>query len=66
MLAFVLTPMYKGLITQNNRCKHRLVGIVPIVAVRVKDGYVSRCLLCDVVGPLRENGESARLALLEE
>ena len=56
--------MYEYLIPPN-RCKHRLVGIVPIVAVRVQDGYASRCLLCGGVGPVRENVERARLALLE-
>jgi hypothetical protein len=47
--------MYQGSVVLN-QCKHRLVGMVPIVAVRVQEGYVSRCLLCGAVGPVRENG----------
>ena len=48
----------------NSRCKHSLLGIVPIVALRIEGGFASRCLLCDSVGPAMENAERARLALL--
>ena len=48
-----------------NRCKHKLMSIVPIVPVRVQGGYASRCLICGAVGPVRGNGETARRALLE-
>jgi hypothetical protein len=50
---------------QPNRCKHKWFGnIVPIVGVRVQHGYSARCLLCDAIGPVRDNAENARLALL--
>jgi hypothetical protein len=36
-------------------CEHSLLGIVPIVPVRVsRGGYVGRCLLCDARGPVRK------------
>jgi hypothetical protein len=60
----VLASTHEGPIPPN-RCKHRLAGIVPIVAVRLEDGYASRCLLCGTVGPVKENVENARVALLE-
>jgi hypothetical protein len=48
-----------------DRCKHKLMSIVPVVPVRVEGGYASRCLLCGTVGPVRGNGQAARRALLE-
>jgi hypothetical protein len=48
----------------SDRCKHRLMGIVPIVAVRVEGGYASRCLLCGALGPVMRNGETSRRLLL--
>ena len=48
----------------SDRCQHRLMGIVPIVAVRVEGGYVSRCLLCGAVGPVMGNVEHSRRLLL--
>jgi hypothetical protein len=47
------------------RCQHKLLSVVPVVSVRVEGGYVSRCLLCGSVGPVRDNGESARRVLME-
>jgi hypothetical protein len=48
------------------RCRHRLLSVVPIVSVVVEGGYAGRCLLCGVVGPVRGNGRTARVALLEQ
>jgi hypothetical protein len=50
----------------SGRCKHRLIDIVPIVSVRVEDGYKSRCLLCGVIGPVRSNAQAARSVLLDQ
>ncbi len=49
----------------DHRCEHKLLGIVPIVPVRAEGGYRGRCLLCEVVGPLKDNEGNARQALLE-
>ena len=49
-----------------HRCKHKLMGIVPIVSVWVQGGYTSRCLICGAVGPIRGGTETARRALLEK
>jgi hypothetical protein len=48
------------------RCKHRLLSVIPIVSLRVEGGYVGRCLLCRTTGPIRADGEAARGALLEQ
>jgi hypothetical protein len=48
------------------RCRHRLFSIVPIVSLRVESGYVGRCLLCGASGPVRSHGEAARGALLDQ
>jgi hypothetical protein len=48
------------------RCRHRLLSVVPIVSVVVEGGYAGRCILCGVVGPVRGNGRTARVALLEQ
>jgi hypothetical protein len=47
-------------------CKHRIASIIPIVAVRVQDGYASRCLLCEAVGPVMRTGENSRHMLIDE
>jgi hypothetical protein len=49
-----------------DQCGHKLLDIEPIVFVRVEGGYAGRCLLCGVVGPVRGNGRTARVALLEQ
>jgi hypothetical protein len=49
----------------SEQCKHRIIGIVPMVAVRVEGGYTARCLLCGTSGPVRGNIEAARSVLLE-
>jgi hypothetical protein len=49
-----------------NGCKHSYGGICAIVFRGKESGYVSRCLLCDEVGPARATTETARLAFLEE
>lgn len=48
------------------QCLHRLLSVVPIVSVLVEGGYAARCLLCGGVGPVRDNGQTARVALLEQ
>jgi hypothetical protein len=50
----------------SDRCRHRLLSVVPIVSIRVEGGYAARCLLCGTTGPVRGNGEAARLVLLEQ
>jgi hypothetical protein len=50
----------------SDRCKHRLIDVVPIVSVRVEGGYTPRCLLCGTTGPARSNGEAARRVLLDQ
>ncbi len=50
----------------SDRCGHRLLSVVPVVSIRVEGGYVGRCLLCGTTGPVRGNGGSARLVLLEQ
>jgi hypothetical protein len=50
----------------SDRCRHRLLSVVPIVSVRVEGGYAARCLLCGMSGPVRGNTEAARGVLLEE
>jgi hypothetical protein len=50
-----------------DRCRHRLLSVVPVVSIRVEvGGYVGRCLLCGTTGPVRGNGEAARLVLFEQ
>jgi hypothetical protein len=50
-----------------DRCRHRLLSVVPVVSIRVEGGYVGRCLLCGTTGPVRGNGEAARrMVLLEQ
>jgi hypothetical protein len=49
-----------------DRCGHRLLSVVSVVSVRVEGGYAARCLLCGATGPVRGNGEAARLVLLEQ
>jgi hypothetical protein len=49
-----------------DRCGHRLLSVVPVVSIRVEDGYAGRCLLCGTTGPVRGHGEDARRALLEK
>jgi hypothetical protein len=50
-----------------DRCRHRLLSVVPIVSIRVEGGcYAARCLLCGTTGAVRGNGEAARLVLLEQ
>jgi len=48
------------------RCRHKLLSVVPVVSIRVEGGYVGRCLLCGTTGPVRGNGEDARRVLLEQ
>ena len=48
-----------------DRCRHRLLSVAPVVAIRVEGGYSARCLLCGTTGPVRGNGEDARRVLLE-
>ncbi len=48
------------------RCKYRLLSVIPVVSLRVEGGYVGRCLLCRTTGPIRADGEAARCALLEQ
>jgi hypothetical protein len=50
----------------DDQCGHRLMSVVPIVSIRVEDGYVARCLLCGTTGPVRGDGETARGVLLEQ
>jgi hypothetical protein len=47
------------------RCERTLVGITPIVAVRVEDVHESRCLLCGALGPVAGNVEDSRRMLLD-
>ena len=50
-----------------DRGRHRLLSVVPVVSMRVEEGgYLGRCLLCGTTGPVRSNGEDARLILLEQ
>jgi hypothetical protein len=49
----------------DDRCKHTLVGITPIVPVRVEGGHQSRCLLCSAVGSVVANVEDSRRMLLD-
>jgi hypothetical protein len=51
---------------QTDRCGHRLLSVVPVVSIRVEEGYVGRCLLCGTTGPVRDDGEAARLVLFEQ
>ncbi len=62
---FVLSSMYEGRITPN-RCRHRFWKIDAVVVRRVEKGYAARCLLCNTVGSVRDNGETARRGLLEQ
>ena len=47
------------------RCNHRLIGVVPIVSIRVEGGYAARCLLCGTTGSVRGDGGTARGVLLK-
>ena len=49
----------------SDRCRHRLMSVVPIVSLRVEGGYSARCLLCGTTGPVRDDGETARGVLLK-
>ena len=51
---------------EDRGCGHKLLSVVPVVSIRVDDGYVARCLLCGTSGPVRGNGEAARGVLLEQ
>ena len=52
--------------SEDRGCGHKLQSVVPVVSIRVDDGYVARCLLCGTSGPVRGNGEAARGVLLEQ
>jgi hypothetical protein len=54
-----------GIREHSERCRHRLLGVVPIVCMRVEGGYAARCLLCDTTGAVRGNAEAARGVLLD-
>jgi hypothetical protein len=54
-----------GMKESSDRCKHTLVGVTPIVAVRVEGVHESRCLLCGAVGPVAGNVEDSRRMLLD-
>ena len=41
-------------------CGHRLLSVVPVVSVRVEGGYVGRCLMCGMTGPVRSSEQAAR------
>lgn len=47
------------------RCRHRFAGIDATVTKNLGNGYTARCLLCDTTGPVRTNGDTARLAMLD-
>ena len=49
-----------------DRCKHRLLSVVPVVDIQVEDGCAVRCLLCGMTGPVRGNRGAARMVLLEQ
>ena len=49
----------------SDRCRHRLLGVVPIVSIGVEDGYAARCLLCGTLGPAMTTTVSAREVLLD-
>ena len=49
----------------SDRCRHRILGVVPIVSIGVEGGYAARCLLCGTLGPARTNTVSARKLLLD-
>jgi hypothetical protein len=49
----------------SDRCRHRLLGVVPIVPIGVEDGYAARCLLCGTLGPAMTTTVSAREVLLD-
>jgi hypothetical protein len=55
-----------GIREHSERCRHRLLGVVTIVSMRVEGGYAARCLLCGTTGPVRGNGEAARGVLLDQ
>jgi hypothetical protein len=57
-----------GLLSPENsdRCGHRLLSVVPIASIRVEGGYADRCLLCGTTGPVRGDGEAARVVLLKQ
>jgi hypothetical protein len=46
-------------------CRHRLFGVVSVVSILVEGGYIGRCLLCGMTGPLTNHREVARDALLK-
>jgi hypothetical protein len=50
----------------SERCRHRLLSVVPVVSIRVEGGYKSRCLLCGTIGPTRSNSEAVRGVLLDQ
>lgn len=47
-------------------CGHKLLSVVPVVSIRVEGAYAGRCLLCGTTGPVRDDGEDARRAVLLE
>ena len=49
-----------------DRCRHRLLNVVPVVDIQVEDGCAARCLLCGTTGPVRGNRGAARMVLLEQ
>jgi hypothetical protein len=57
--------MYGGR-TEPNLCRHRFMNVDLLVVRRAQNGYAARCLLCNRVRLVRDYGESARLALLEQ
>ena len=52
--------------SEDHRCGHRLLSVVPVVSMRVEGGYAGRCLLCGTTGPVRGDGEAARGVLLDQ
>ena len=49
-----------------DRCRHRLLSVVPVVDIQVEDGCAARCLLCGTTGPVRGNRGAARMVLFEQ
>ncbi len=47
-----------------DRCRHRFLSVEAVVSKRVEGGYVGRCLLCETIGPARDNEEDARRVLI--
>ena len=53
----------QGVVGRERKWPRECAHVSPILVERVERGYGARCLVCGMVGPLRDSTEEARNAL---